>query len=553
MPIGDDPNQAAPLDRLRDYLKEWQEASEAYKSIDQGEGAYDSTSSPEAKDLQRKIDNLQSIIDRILINHPGLWDVAVRHDYQLPAGMPPTVYSNAKDLDSGGSGGQTGTNTGGDGGSKGGADGGGGGGGGDGSGDRNRGGGGGDSSPAGAAGHQGWKLPGKKGADFEVIKYNGKIYVSYELHRGKDGKVLLRDAWRVPDNQLAAYGIKASDARQITREEKKKYAFFGSAKSIRVHGDERHPFSQWKQEVMAQYGMTGILKNREVMNILFMGYVEGWSGEAIKGAIRQTDWWQKSTVYSRRWLTELTDEDRKTSIESTKIDLKKKLRELYGDHWQQYIGDGKVDDWAHKIASGHFGLEGNPSSAMDNWFTQQQYRAEKIMGTPAQVAHDEQRQQVSNSLADPDNMFARLRDEALTVLGPNGKPDQDFLKRWARRLASGKATDAEWKQKLRQQKQALYPWLDPNETWTDRAATYKQLAERLLGATIGYDDKLLMDLEGRKPDGTRTGQAKSLYEFEDGLRNTNRFWASRTAKEEGQGISALLKSQLLGIDPGVAA
>lgn len=534
----------SPLERLRSLFERYAAVKDTATG---GIGIFD----PDADEM---LADLSKRIDRILINHPGLRDVAERHDYRLPDGMPPP---NAEDRAEeqhgvgGDDGSQTDGGSGGGGGDASGGDGNGGGGGG-GGGRRRSGGSGGGTGSVGAQ-DAGWKLPGKKGADYEVISDNGKIFVSYELHRGKDGRVLLRDAWRVPDGKLADYGIKRSEAREITKAERKKYAFFGSARDIKVHGDEKHPFSQWKEKIIARHGGTGILKNREVMNILFMGYVEKWDDASIKGAISQTKWWQNSTAYSRRWATELTDKDRETTIESNKQEIKDKLRSLYGDSWQQYIGDGKVGDWAEKIAKGLFGLEGNPQSAMNNWFSQQQRRAEKIMGTPAQVAHDEQQQDFKNSFADPDNMYARLRDESMTALGPHGMPDQDFLKRMARRLASGAMTEVEWKDRLRKRKEALYPFLDPNETWTDRASSYKQLAERLLGTTIGYDDKLLMDLEGKKTDGTRTRQAKSLYDFEDELRNTNRFWKSRTAEEEGQGIAALLNSAMLGIDPGVAA
>lgn len=523
--------------RLANWIENWQDIRARIRELNERLEETPHMEGSQRDHLQRQINELRQkragIVDNIqelVIRRPGLRDDAVEMGFRedlLVEGASRTPGEEANRDNTPSTGG--GTGGGGAGGGAAGSGGGGKGGGGSGGGG---GGGGGSVNPNRF-------LPGVKGKDFRVERYKGNTYVTYFV---KVGGKQVTTTWKVPQNKMKAYGIKEGEGRPLTKAQAKKRNFFGLAEDILVHGEKRHPFRQWVEKVSAQYGGTGVLKNKEVMSILLMGYTEGWDQESIKGKIRQTKWWQSTTQHSRRWNFELTEREKKTSIQSMELKMREFLHSQYGDDWMKYVSNKDIANQARRIASGRFGLEGNPSDAFENWSLRQQNKAEKIMGTPAQVAADENRQSVINSAANPEVMRAKLEQQAMEWLGPRATPSGDQLQKWANRLAGGEKSQVDFDDWLKRQKQALHKYLDENETWTDRASTYKSLAEKILGTTIGYDDKLLSNLASQE----RPMQAISMDEMEQRVRSTDRFWDSRTAEQEAQGLVGLMENAFLG-------
>lgn len=389
-------------------------------------------------------------------------------------------------------------------------------------------------------------LPGIKNKDYRVVNYNGKTYVVYNV---KVGSKNINVSWKVPQDKFKAFGISAKDARPITKKQFNKLNYFGLATDITVHGNKRHPFRQWVERITAQYGGTGLLKNKEIMSILLMGHTENWDGESIKGAIRQTKWWEKTTQYQRRWSFELTPKERQLSKQSWAPKIREALRAEYGDSWQKYVSEKQVDNWLDKIASGRYGLEGNPDDGFNTWLMHQRNKAEQIAGTPAQLNRSQTNRELANNIGNPDIMFGQIREDAIEWLGYHGKPGRDLLRRWADDLAVGNKSQEDWERFMRRQKDALYPYLAPDEKWTERISSYKEAAERLIGRTVAYDDGLLADITRREGQGV--GTPMNLSEWEKWIRqNDQRFWEGPVARDEGYGLVSFLNNIFQGVPGG---
>ena len=169
--------------------------------------------------------------------------------------------------------------------------------------------------------------------------------------------------------------------------------------------------------------------------------------------------------------------------------------------------------------------------------------ARKIEGTLAWADWFGAGKSAADAVNAPEDMFERIRAEYISWLGPKAKPREETLKTWAAELVSGVKSEGDWTQFLRTQSQALHPWLGIDEKWSDAAATYQGIASSLLGQEIGMDDDLLGDLMMKKQDGTPVNQRMSAYDFEKKVRSTDRFWGSRNADLEGQGLTELLEKK----------
>lgn len=395
-------------------------------------------------------------------------------------------------------------------------------------------------------------LPGIKGKDFHVERYNGHTYVTYVIHV-KGNRVTM--TLRVPDDKLRAYGLKDGEGRALTRHQFRNRNFFGSAQDLLVHGENRHPFRSFIEDISAIYGGTGLLKNKEVMSTVLTAYAEQWSDERLSGALRQTKWAQKTTDYQQSWIIK-SEAQKKSDIDAARVSLEQVLREKYGNDWTKYFPNHKelLDKWAEKVARGTLHATGDPGKALTFFDLHMEKKASRIEGTPAWLQAQQAKQAINAEQNRPEDIFEQLRAQTAVSLGYSGKDqsrlDNDTLQRWANQLASGRKSQADFDQYLRSQKQALFPYLDPDQTWQDFASPFKSQAEQLLGTSLGWDDKLFNDFTKTDKDGNpvRDGEVPlSAYDFEKRIRDDHRFWSGRVAKEEGEGLVSLLQQNLLGI------
>lgn len=385
------------------------------------------------------------------------------------------------------------------------------------------------------------QLPGAKGKGYQVVRFGGETYVLYEY---TIGNVTVRQRYRVKPNDLKneVHGFGPGEGRVITKAELKRYQNWGTTDEIvRKKGGNKHPFPKFIKLLVEQHPGASWLKSKEVLGYMIQAHVENRGSEWLDNMLRTTKWWNKRTDDEREWELRLGDAEKQKRKDQAFNLLSDQIDNLFGPNvkWQDHISREQAENWATKIARGQVDSSGFLIKATSI--------AEGIEGTTAWAARHQTGQDNAAEVNEPEEMFERVRQQAINFLGYRGKPAQDALKKWAADLVSGVKSQADYDQYLRQTKKALYPYLAPDETWMDRAASYKNVAERVFGTDIGYDDKVLADFSALDANGKQTGTAMSLYEYEKFLRkNDGRFWQGPTAKEEGFGLLNALNQMFTG-------
>jgi hypothetical protein len=510
------------------------------ENVDVPGGHQQSVLQEELRQLRNRRQDAVSSIKRIYNKRPGYFGgIAQNRGFNMKL-LPD--YGTGQTPD-GAQGGAKNPGGGGGGGSKGGGGGRSGGGGGGGSGGGGKGGGGG--GKGGPSANQ-W-LPGKQGRDFSVVRHNGKQFAVYRIKVAGNS---VRLAVKLPSGkkQLEGMGIKPGQGRHITNRQAKGIQFLGGADELVVHGEDRNPLKSFTRAISRQYKGTGLLKNDEVMGVLVGGSVLGMSQGEIQGLLKNTKWFKNTTRYARQWAMELTPKERRTQVDSFTHKLEESLEAMYGAGWRKnYRGDIKKQ--AHSIASGKYGAMGNPDDAFNMWLEDTTDRAAKVEGTPAWMDAQQALIDLRQFKNRPEEMFETIRSQAIEWLGPRGKMDNATLKKWASELAFAKKSEADWQQQIRKTKQALYPYLDPDEKWMDRAGIYKNIAEQVLGEPMNWDDRLFGNFTAKDDQGAPIGngqQPMSSWDFERAVRADSRFNASKQAHDSVSSLTSFLGNRMLG-------
>ena len=367
-------------------------------------------------------------------------------------------------------------------------------------------------------------IVGKKGQDYQVVRFGGNTYVVYKVKvKGKTVPAM----WMVSKEDLKGNNFSPDEGRNLTKEQFKRLNFFGNYNTFKVNANE-HPFAAWVRSISNKYEGYGFIKNKEVLSVMLEGWAEGWTGVEMDRQVKLTKWFQNHEAYQIDWAN-LGKADQKNALNTTKFQLQESLDALYGSDWAQYVDKKDLDKWALNIASGR---AGEPQQAFDIWYGRQQNKAEGAEGTPAYLTRNEADQGLVNSPGDPVNQRDRIFKMAQEWLGPRGVPANETLDKWADRLANGNKSDVDWENFLNKQKQALFPFLDDNETWQDRASSYRGIAEEQLGKTLNWDDRLFssflkVDETGNPVNDGKT--AMSAWDFQKAVRTDSRWNGSQMA------------------------
>lgn len=397
------------------------------------------------------------------------------------------------------------------------------------------GGGGGNAKPTGGPKKSG-ELPGVKGKDYSFVKSGGKIYVVYTVRyaAGTAGAREVKLGWGVSPEMQKRLGISAKDVKGITNQQKQQLNFFGDARDIVLNSKNVHPFNDFLGNLRDSHPGASWLNDKEYMQVLIMGYAEGWSQQMIQERLAATDWAQDRTIAEQAW-EKMGRAEKDATITNLTPRLEDILVQLYGSATGKMPGN--VAEAARAIASGAWGP---PDDALIAWELDMRRKAEGIVGTNAWVQKEQSAQAAREFMNGPEDMYESLRSKAMTWLGPTGVPDSNTLMRWAEDVFSERKSDADYDQFLRNQAHNLYPYLGANEPWMDRAASYKRIAEEAWGAPIDWSDGILKKLgEGN--------QALSYDDFSQKVRSTDQFWSGPVAREEGFNLIAQLNQTFKGI------
>lgn len=395
-------------------------------------------------------------------------------------------------------------------------------------------------------------LPGKRGRDYRLIVDKDGDYsviYSYKLPNGKRVKT----GWDVDEKDFDKFQLDKSMAVRLSEQQLDRIHFFGNAKDItRKNAGNMHPLKKFLKGLHEQYGGASWLRDKEYMSIVIMGHMENWDKTAIANRLRRTDWYQSKTAYQRRWQQTYTKEDREQEVTNWTATVRDYLRQAFGNdvNWREHIDPEQVDRWINKLASGRWG---DPADGWNRLQTKILGIARKVEGTTAQFEDIQQAEQRRAWENEPELVFEELRKQMIYQLGYKHKLDNATLRNWAESIAREKDSMADFAQYIRKLKKNLLPYLDPDEAWQDRAATYKSIAEELFGKNLSWKDKLLADLTKKDKDGAplKNGAvAIDAWEFEKMVRQDDRFKQSRTYNEESTGLLNFLNETFNGVTGG---
>ena len=388
-------------------------------------------------------------------------------------------------------------------------------------------------------------IPGVKGKDYKYVKYGGKIYVVYQVKLPNGRSV--RMSWAVNKDDYKALNVDPGRVQQISRAQHRQLAFFGDASEIGGGDPGEHPFQKYLSKLRELHGGVSWMSDKQFMGVMLMGYAEGWTAEELRQRLTRTKWYQSRTDAQRTWELDTNKAQRNATTETWATRATDAMQELYGEAFtldEVGVTSEQLRKAATDIASGKWG---DPSEGFEIWLSQQRNKAEKVEGTNAWIEKQQEISDRNQFLNRPEEMFEQLRQDAMTWLGPSALPDQTVLRGWSERLVSGVASEADWQSYIEGQAKALYPWLGPNETWTDRAAPYKRIAEDTWGTPIGWDNGVLSNLGATGPDGKPLGTALTYQDFTEQVRKRNEFWQGPVAREEGFDLFNFLNNTFNGV------
>jgi len=390
-------------------------------------------------------------------------------------------------------------------------------------------------------------LPGVKGKDYHFVRYGGGIYVIYNV--AVQGLPGFRISFRVDPKDYGAYGIEPKNIGTVNKSTFSSFQHLGLASEIVVNGIG-HPWVQYLKHLQDLNGNVSWLNDRQFLSTMLEGFFKGWDSTETQQALTQTSWYQQRTQTQRDWALNLSKGDRGAAVDGVVAQMQEQLRTLYGPDYalkDTGLTTNKLRQVAQNIASGKFGTL---TEGFQLWSQRIRDKAEKVEGTPAWMQREQQIEDTRAFFNRPENAFQQLKEQSQAWLGPSGMLDDSTLKRWADNLVTQKVSEADWTQYIEKQAKALYPWLNPGETWQDRASSYKQIAERNLGAPVNWDDPLLAKLGGMDANGSPTGAAMTFDEYQKAVRSDGRFWQGATAANETYALWNRLNATFNGAGVG---
>lgn len=400
------------------------------------------------------------------------------------------------------------------------------------------------------------RLLGEEGKEFDLVRGPKGTFVAAYTYKIDGHEVVVGIRLGNDPDKLARYGLRARDAKDLTREQMRRIKNIGHADALAPHirrGDG-DVFDALVRSLETQYEGQPILRHKDVMAKVIARSMFGWTDPEFENQIKTTRWYDKTEPYQREWQTTMSDKQKKNQINRTLETVVNRLEDLYGLTWTQHVEGGmkQARTWAEKIASGAWGT---PDVGLGFWEDRTFDKAAKIDGTPAWLQQQSEQEQINAQLNRPEDVFEQLRSEALGYLGQDAddtpRIDRGTLKRWATDLVSGAKSDGDWRGFLRQQMKTLFPYFDPNVAYQDQAAPFKSIAERINGDVLDWSDPLLKDFAATDENGKATGNPMSLRDYElmlrDPERNPRAYKEGTPLFDEGMNVLSRVLYKMRGV------
>lgn len=395
------------------------------------------------------------------------------------------------------------------------------------------------------------RLLGDKGKQYDLVQGpKGSYVVRYKFRIGGE---VLQAGLRISSDELTKYGFKESDAKSLTAAQMKRIKNIGRVSWVvpHVRKGDKHMFQALARRLEWQYEGQSLLKDDSVMAVIIANSMFGWNPGEFENQLRQTKWYKNTNPYQRDWALVTSRKQKKDTVNLMLERVTNQLEDSYGLDWIKHVegGLGKAREWAEKIASGQFG---EPGTGFEVWADRQFDKAAKIEGTNAWLQQQQEAEQRRKLLNRPEDMFERIRSEALSYLG-YAADETPFLSRAtlqgvANDLVSGVMSEGDWQKMLRQQMKAMYPHFDLNVPWQAQVDPYKAMLEQTIGTTVSWADSSLTDLMASDAEGKPIKDAPmSLYDYGQWIRdNDPRFWENPNTEERGRRFAQNVQQLMVG-------
>lgn len=286
--------------------------------------------------------------------------------------------------------------------------------------------------------------------------------------------------------------------------------YWGNIAEVNLSHD--NPWEDLKQRIFDQFGFVAGFDDPEIQRLLIQAYFEDWNQNQFLVQYRDTDFYQETTTAQRQWMG-LSEAERNQLIRDTSADLSR----IYESYWGNPIdwNDPTIADAAFKIASGQM--------TQKEWEYTQRQQAGSDENTPEgrKRREEEEAQRAEGNQIENFTLYAE--NLWRSWVGPS-EPPPGFGTRWGEQLASGRASEADLENYLRDVANSRWVFKPENATWEDWAAPYKsEIRQKLELGSVDDNDSLLGQILNTDLNGVDVNQL---------IRQDSRFRSTRTMYNE---------------------
>lgn len=295
--------------------------------------------------------------------------------------------------------------------------------------------------------------------------------------------------------------------------------FWGNVSEVDLKAET--PWQDLKGRIFNQFGWVPGFDDPQVRRLMVQGYFEGWNQNQWIVEYRKTDYFKNTTDTQRQWVG-LSKAEKDQRVRDQAVELANQYESIWGRSIS--LNDSDIRDMALKIASGQ--------STLDQWVFNQRREAAKEEGSPEwrrRREEEEARRAEGNEIENLTNFAA---DQWRSWVGPVNMP-KNFAEKWGANLASGRSSEADLENYLKQVSSGRWKHKPPDLAWEDWAASYKsQIRETLELGSLDDSDGLLKRILSTDPEGMDMEQ---LIRQDDRFRSTRRMYGELSSQVEDMG------------------
>lgn len=282
------------------------------------------------------------------------------------------------------------------------------------------------------------------------------------------------------------------------------------------HGLPTDVIAELAQEVGANWVYLTV---PELMPIILEAAAQAWEGGKLQARVQNTAWWKNTNQQAQMW-PQASQAEQEKAIQTWTFRLAEQYRDLYGPDYQ-----GKNNLGSNSTAVRHEAyLISSGQKLSDQLFFQHRARAEKIEGTPAWAALQEERRKAGAPKSTIENTQRELLEGWREWMGDHVKPPSN-LKKWATNIYNNKQSMADWETNLEKTSSSMYTNKPIPMSYKQWVTQPKQMLAGLLELGVVRDNDPLLTSYIR-------GEIPSMADLQDRARRDRRFAQTNHVREE---------------------